>query len=206
MQSHEPAQPLTLYDRASVVLYRTGIVLFSLLTTVGGIAMVLSLDKITWKDIALTERPIHIFYFLSLYLTIGVSVATIHLYAKRFRKLIRFLYLSALATAVVLFILSGGSPLSFVLGNPLGPVLLLPLAGTAGFIAMKEAFCFRLMEGYLLAIILPAIVLIMSLRTFSPSLTGAMITFTGFLLLYFSWHKVRMPLGYDIGDKSLYER
>ncbi|RME62402.1 MAG: hypothetical protein D6778_11245 [Nitrospirae bacterium] len=206
MQSHEPAQPLTLYDRVSVIIYRAGIVVFSLLVLAGGIAMVLFLDKLTWKDITLRDRPTHIVYFLSLYIAIGVSVGTIHLYAKRFRKLIRFLYLTALAGGVVLFIISGGSPLSFVLRNPLGPILLLPLAGTAGFIAMKEAFCFRFVEGYLLAIILPTVLLIMMLRSFSPSLTGAMIVFTGFLLLYLSWHKLRMPIGYDIGDKSLYEK
>ncbi len=205
MHTHEPAQPLTFTDRVSVVLYRTGMVLFGLLVLAGGIAMVLSLDKMTWKDISFRDRPVHIIYFLCLYASTGISVATIHLYARRFRKLVRFLYLTALAGGVALFVISGGAPAGFVLKNPIGPVLVLPLAGTAGFIAMKEAFCFRLVEGYLLAIILPVVVLVMMLRTFSPSLTGAIIVFVGFLFLYLAWHKIRMPIAYDIGDKSLYE-
>jgi uncharacterized integral membrane protein len=206
MQSHEPAQPLTFYDKLSVVLYRAGIVVVAILVVAGGLAMTFSFDKVTWKDLSLKDGPVLLFYFLSLYLFTGISVGTIHLYAKRFRKLVRILYLSAFAGGVVLYVMSGGSPIGFFLKSPIGPVLVLPLAGTVGFIAMKEAFCFKLVEGYLLAILLPTVVLLMMLRTFSPALIGAMFVFAGLLLGYLAWHKVRMPLGYDIGDKSLYEK
>ncbi len=205
-QSHEPAQPLTVYDRVSVVLYRAGIALVALLIVTGGLALTFSFDKVSWQEIAFKDKPVHIFYFLALYLFTGISVATIHLYVKRFRRLVRILYLVALACGTAIFVISGGSPVGFILKSPIGPVLLLPLAGTLGFIGIKEAFCFRFMEGYLLAILLPVLTLVMMLRTFSPTLTGAMVIFVGILLGYLAWHKVRMPLGYDIGDKSLYEK
>jgi len=206
MQSHEPVQPLTLFDKLSVILYRAGIIGISILVFTAGVTMMFSFDKMSWMDLSLQNNRLAIGHFLGIYFFTGISVVTIHLYAKRFRRLIRLLYLMAIAAALIMYFISGGLPVTFILKNPLGPVLLLPLAGTIGFIAMKEAFCFRLLEGYLLAILMPLVVLLMILKTFSPSLTGALLVFAGLLLGYLAWHKIKMPIGYDIGDKSLYER
>jgi uncharacterized integral membrane protein len=205
MAEKEVFQPLTLWDKVSVILYRAGILISSLLLFAGGVILVFSFDKSSWLTLEIKNERAFLFFLLCLYLSVGISVATIHLYAKRFRRLIRFLYLTSVFAFLVILFLSAGLPGHFIMKNPLGALLLMPLAGTLGFIAMKEAFCFRLFEGYLLAILLPFFVFILFVKVLSPSLTGAFLVFIGLMMCYFCWRKFKIPLAYDIGDKSAYE-
>ncbi len=205
MAEKEVFQPLTFWDRVSVVLYRAGILLSTLLLLVAGVFIVFSFDKSTWATLEVKNERGFLFFLLCLYLSVGISVATIHLYAKRFRRLIRFLYLSSVFAFLVILFLSTGLPGDFIMKNPIGALLLMPLAGTLGFITMKEAFCFRLYEGYMLAILLPFFVFILFVKVLSPSLTGAFLVFIGLIMCYFCWRKFKIPIAYDIGDKSAYE-
>ncbi|MGE5809513.1 MAG: DUF2301 domain-containing membrane protein, partial [Nitrospirota bacterium] len=65
----------------------------------------------------------------------------------------------------------------------------------------KEAFCFRLFEGYLLAMIMPVYLLLVSLTGQGAS-SG--LTVIAVMLVIFTLRKVFMPAAYDIGDKTAY--
>jgi uncharacterized integral membrane protein len=88
---------------------------------------------------------------------------------------------------------------------PYGAMLLLPLALCLGFVAAKEAFCFRLIEGYILAFLMPAYVFFYSVGALDPKSAAYGFIFIAALLVFFMFRKVFMPLHYDIGDKSAYQ-
>ncbi|RMG74576.1 MAG: hypothetical protein D6710_01375 [Nitrospirae bacterium] len=199
-------QPLTTWDKVSVVLYRGGIVIFSLVIFLLGL-----LSTIKWKGVGWSSVLEHTdLRFLNsvlylLYVTVGISVFTIHLYLKRFRRFIRGLYALSIASLIVMIFLRGADLASFLLTIPVAGLLWLPLAGCISFITMKEAFCFRFIEGYILTMLLPLFVLVFSSRMLQPSQTGTFLLLIGLLMLVFTFRKTIMPLAFDIGDKTAYE-
>ncbi len=195
-------QDLTLWDRTSVLLYRGGLIVSSLVLTIGGAAFTV-FHRGTWSEVEV-GGPVASGLIVLLYLAAGLSTATIHLYAKRFRKMIRYLYLFSVVT--FLFGLPVRQDIAgFILKEPVGALFLLPLMGCLSFFTLKEAFCFRLYEGYILSLMFPLIPLMLMTKVTSPALTGVYIFFVGLTMLYFNWRKVRIPIAYDIGDKSAYE-
>ncbi len=193
-------QPLTRTDRATVLLYRSGIALTCLLLAVAAVFVAVSP--------AAVAGGFPSFYFdlflALLYLASGLSVLFIHLYIGSFKRKLIGLYIISLAALAALFIKGGGDAFSFVSREPAAALLFLPLAGCIGFVAAKEAFCFRLAEGYLLAISMP-----LYLAAFSTGGMGKTGIESGFLLIaalyaLFTFRKIFMPLHCDIGDKSAY--
>ncbi len=189
-------QPLTLYDKISVVIYRTGIVISALLLLLGGFFLF-------WHGMISSEH-LSVFIVL-LYVSVGLSVATIHIYVKRFRRFIRGLYLLSLVFLSFLIFEEGMSFGRVLLSEPSKMLYLLPLSGCLAFITMKEAFCFRLNEGYLLTFIFPLMVLLLAIKGISYKLIAPVVIGTGIIFCYFTIRKITMPLYYDIGDKSAYE-
>ena len=194
-------QPLTREDRITVVLYRTGIVLSAVLLS--SLAYVLATGSpdpasaaISWEADVIGS---------GLYASVGMSVFFIHLYIRKIKKFLIGLYVVSLGCLVVLLIIGRGSLAGGLTNVAFGPLFLLPLSGCLGFVTAKEAFCFQLVEGYLLALLMP-LFLLLAAGGMLPGRSAAigMMLIAGLLVL-FTTRKVFQPLAYDIGDKSAYQ-
>ena len=191
-------QPLTRADKISVVVYRTGIVMSSVIISV----IAYTLFNLSQNNTAASLK-LNIVLVL-LYISIGLNVFFIHLYVGSFHRVLKKVYYVSVAALIMLFILGNGDALRIIINRPYGPLLLLPLSGCLGFITAKEAFCFKLLEGYILALLMPIYLFMLSARilTFNGVLYGLLLI--AVLLAFFTVRKVFMPLHYDIGDKSAY--
>lgn len=200
MGERQVFQPLTTEDRVTVILYRTGIVLAAAFTA--GLAY---LSLAGWGDFErkpLLSAPDII--LLGLYIAAGLSVLFIHLYLTRLKRYLKYLYYISLLSLAVLLYIGNGSPTEAVLRAPVSLLLLLPLSGCIGFVAAKEAFCFRLVEGYILAMLMPLFLFVSAAGLLAASAVSYGLIMIALLLLIFTLRKVFMPLAYDIGDKTAY--
>lgn len=193
-------QPLTKEDRISVALYRSGIALATL-AVVAAAFMAVAGPVLPGR---LTVNGAATALLLLLYIAVGLSVFFIHLYVGKFHRLLKRLYYAALLALLLLFVLGMGHIFSVLIGRPYGPLLLLPLAGCLGFVTAKEAFCFKLTEGYILALLMPAYLFVVALGALTTAGASYGLVLIAALLVVFSLRKVFMPLHYDIGDKSAY--
>jgi uncharacterized integral membrane protein len=193
-------QPLTREDKITVVLYRIGIVLSTVMVT--GLAYLLaaaSSDAIP----AGSNRSADLLAY-GLYSTIGMSVYFIHLYVRKFHTYLKNLYLFSLGCLAVLLVIGKGSLSGALSQVQYSPLLLLPLSGCLGFVTAKEAFCFQLNEGYLLAMIMPVYLLMVSGGVLTQGGASYGLVLIAAMLVIFTLRKVFMPIAYDIGDKSAY--
>ena len=194
-------QPLTREDKITVVLYRAGIVLSTAI--IAGLSYLLMTVSEN-SDIAFINLSGDILAY-ALYVSIGVSVFFIHLYIGKIKRYLKNLFFISLGCLAVLLYLGQGSVSGALVHTPYSPLLLLPVAGCLGFVTAKEAFCFKLFEGYLLAMIMPLYLLLVANR----SLTGRGVSYglglIAVMLVIFTLRKVFMPMAYDIGDKSAYQ-
>lgn len=198
MGDRQQYQPLTTADRVSVLVYRFGIGATATLAGVMALFIVI-------KPPEAFSRGLMDAALIALYIFTGISVFFIHLYVSKFKRALIKIYIASLVALGLLFYLGGGSPSAAVAIRPVGTMLLLPLSLCIGFITAKEAFCFQLMEGYILAISMPLYLTFISI----PAVTSGNIS-TGFVMVaafyvYFTLRKIFMPLHYDIGDKSAYQ-
>ena len=129
----------------------------------------------------------------------------IHLYIRKFHTYLKNLFYISLGCLAALIFIGKGSLSGGLEQVPASTLLLLPLSGCLGFVTAKEAFCFKLFEGYLLAMIMPFYLLLMA----SGSLAGRGAVYglvlIAAMLVVFTLRKVFMPIAYDIGDKSAYQ-
>jgi uncharacterized integral membrane protein len=193
-------QPLTREDKITVVLYRIGIVLSAVMMT--GLAFFLasaSSDPIP----AYSNRSAD-FLAYGLYAGVGMSVYFIHLYMRKFHTYLKKLYLFGLGCLAVLLVIGKGSLYGALSQVPYSPLLLLPLSGCLGFVTAKEAFCFQLNEGYLLAMIMPIYLLMVSGGILTHGGASYGLVLIAAMLVIFTLRKVFMPIAYDIGDKAAY--
>jgi uncharacterized integral membrane protein len=168
-------------DRWSACLYRTGLSLIAL-----GFAFT------AWLEVAAPSAPV----LGWLLVAVGVTLATanLHLYAKAFRWVFQMATGAALSLLLIATIALPRNDLLLCAGLAL---LCVPACG----FALKEQFCFRLPGMRLLPLLLAVAV--------PPGLAGwpAALALSGATLLYgyLAIAKWRMPLHYDIGDKSKYQ-
>ncbi len=196
-------QPLTKEDKVTVVLYRAGIFLATLLTCF--IAFVIAEDAFGGIHVPVTRLSMGVALLL-FYFSVGLSVFFIHLYVGKFHRVLKKIYYLAAICLAVLFALGKGDPLAPLFGAPpYGALLLIPVSLCLGFVTAKEAFCFQLVEGYILAGIMPAYLFFYSLgaMNFRTSVLG--LCLIAALLFVFMCRKIFMPIHYDIGDKSAYQ-
>lgn len=200
-------QPLTREDKISVIMYRAGIVFSTLILLV--IAAALNAQRFGLEtdlfSALITPWGMSVL-LLILYFSVGLSVYFIHLYIGRLHRMLKQMYGISVLCLIGLFVLGKGIPATPVFLRPPYPaLLLLPVSLCLGFVTAKEAFCFKLFEGYMLAVIMPAYMLFfaLGLMTQRGSLNGAAIV--AILLLFFTLRKTFMPIHYDIGDKSAYQ-
>ena len=189
-------QPLTTGDKISVLFYRTGLMLVTLQLLYGAYFMILA-KPINTRDLST--------YITILHLLTGLSVINIHLYVKRFRYFIRGLYAFSLLIVGLLLLYRGMGFGELFLVRPQTAILLLPVAGCIAFFGVKEACCFRIMEGYISALLLVLSVFGISIAGFQSRAMGILLMLTSLIYALFIIKKIFMPLAYDIGDKSAYE-
>jgi uncharacterized integral membrane protein len=206
-------QPLEQQDKVSVVLYRLGIGFSAVFL---GALAVLSTPRFLPSQWGLEVEALGQIWgpegnatagllLFGLVLAVGASVVSIHLYDSRFLKFLKSLYVLALLGFLCLLGLGGGNPSLPLVSAWYGPLLLLPLAGCLAFVSAKEAVCFGLTEGFVLAIIMPTYLLVAStgVLTAQSAVIGLWAIFV--VLVLFTLRKVFMPLHCDIGDKSAYQ-
>ncbi|HYQ47561.1 MAG TPA: DUF2301 domain-containing membrane protein [Thermodesulfovibrionales bacterium] len=200
-------QPLTREDRISVLLYRTGIVLSTIFLVTGAVLAIATSGAHDMRGIRppLSGLAANIL-ILSLYFSTGLSVFFIHLYIGKFHRVLKKIYYGAVVCLALLFLTGRGNPASTMFGAmPVGALLLIPLSCCLGFIAAKEAFCFRLLEGYLLALIMPAYLLVYGMGLIDRKQAAYGLALVALMHVFFMLRKAFMPLHFDIGDKSAYQ-
>jgi len=193
-------QPLTREDKITVVLYRIGIVLSAIIIS----ALAILLTTASAPAAGGVSLATDILAY-GLYISVGMSVFFIHLYIGVFKRYLKNLYFISLGCLVVLLFIGKGSPSAVFAHGAYGPLLLLPIAGCLGFVTAKEAFCFKLFEGYLLAMLMPLYLLMVSGSFLSRGGATSGLVLIAAMLVFFTVRKVSMPLAYDIGDKSAYQ-
>lgn len=200
MGERSPFQPLTREDKISVVLYRIGIALSTIIISI--LAYILSNPSYYQNDPAISLK--FNILLISLYISVGISVFTIHLYISKFKGLLKKLYYLSVTALIMLLVIGKGDILWVFINKAYGPLLLIPLSGCIGFITAKEAFCFKLFEGYLLALIMPFYLLLLSMGSMTMRGVSLGLIVIALMFILFTIRKVFMPLHYDIGDKSAY--
>ena len=199
--------PLTREDKITVVLYRTGIFLSTVIICAAAALAVLVFGNPDLRDTRIIYSGLASdFLLLALYFSVGLSVFFIHLYVGKFHRILKKIYYVAAACLVIIFVLGKGNPAAVLFGGrPYAALLLIPISLCLGFITAKEAFCFQLTEGYLLAILMPAYIFFYSAGLFSQKNSSYGLALIAGLLLLFMFRKVFQPAHYDIGDKSAYQ-
>jgi uncharacterized integral membrane protein len=194
-------QPLTREDTITVMLYRAGIVVSTVIMS--ALAYLLTAAS-SVSNMALISPSADILAY-GLQASVGISVFFIHLYVGKFKSFLKKLYYVSLVCLVVLLSIGKGSLSGALAHGPNTLLLLLPLSGCLGFVTAKEAFCFKLVEGYLLAMIMPVYLLLVSGGILAGQGAAYGLVLIAVMLVIFTLRKVFMPLAYDIGDKSAYQ-
>lgn len=203
MGDYQQFQPLTKEDRITTVLYRTGIFLSSVLIALAAfIAVSPGMRYLPLVYSGLAANSI----LLSLHFSVGLSVFFIHLYIGKFHRILKKIYYLSIFCLALLFLLGKGNPASLLFRvPPAAALLLIPLSLCLGFITAKEAFCFKLIEGYLLGMIMPAYLFLYGMGLLDQKSAAFGLVLIAAMLVFFMFRKVFMPLHCDIGDKSAYQ-
>jgi uncharacterized integral membrane protein len=196
-------QPLTKEDRVTVVLYRTGILCSTLLICISAfMAAENTFGSVPMQIPGLVPGIMLLFF----YFATGLSVFFIHLYVGKFHRFLKKTYYAAAACLVILFLLGRGDPLApLFAARPYGTLLLIPISLCLGFVTAKEAFCFQLLEGYILAVIMPAYLFLYAVGAMNVRTSVVGLCLIAALLFIFMCRKIFMPIHFDIGDKSAYQ-
>jgi uncharacterized integral membrane protein len=199
-------QPLTKEDKITVILYRTGIFLSALVMAIYAyIAFESSRLGPEAYPSVVSGLTLNIL-LLILYFSVGLSVFFIHLYIGKFYRILKKVYYVAVVCLAALFLIGHGNPIVPIFRTPpISSLLLIPLSLCLGFVAAKEAFCFRLIEGYLLAFIMPAYLFIYAVGALTPNSAMFGLLLVAAMLVFFMIRKIFMPIAFDIGDKSAYQ-
>lgn len=197
-------QPLNKEDKITVILYRAGIFISTVIICASAF---LTFKNTSDNNLMIISGFSMSILLLSLYVSIGLSVFFIHLYVGKFYRLLKKIYYFALVCLAVLFFIGNGNPVIPLFRiPPFGAMLLLPLSLCFGFVTAKEAFCFKLLEGYMLAVMMPAYIFLYSLGALNQKKAVYGLLLIALLLVFFMFRKIFMPIHYDIGDKSAYQQ
>ncbi|MCI5149251.1 MAG: hypothetical protein D3916_07680 [Candidatus Electrothrix sp. MAN1_4] len=177
---------MTSLDNMTVALYRTG------LTIAAVTSLVYSIERILGIQI------LGVFYLPVFAAGIALASANIHLYDSRFRWFFPFVGWIGFVILTFAYTLKGATPFASTLADlSLGFFYV-----GAGMFALKESFCFRIIG-------LPLVPFFLCASIFNRLLgfSSAEVYFllpAGCLMTWLCIAKWRMPLHFDIGDKSLY--
>src|SRR5512135_1705975 len=188
-------QPLTREDKITVVLYRTGIFLSTVTICISAVLGVMGLSNPDFLNYPILSSGLAIdILLLTLYFSVGLSVFFIHLYVGKFHRILKKIYYVAMLCLAVLFLMGKGNPavpLSAIPGY--AALLLMPVSLCLGFITAKEAFCFQLVEGYVLAFLMPAYLFFYSVGALPHRTAVYGLALIASLLILFMLRKTFMP-------------
>jgi uncharacterized integral membrane protein len=198
-------QELTLYDIVTVLFYRFGIIIAAV-SFIYFVRFTYLYQESRLSGIFTPEIAPFVFWLFIV--AVNVSVSFLHLYSKRVLNIIRLMTYSGTMILLALLALnyldyelifksSGWQGKAGVIG------LGLVLAGFSG-IGAKEAFCFKLYEGYAYGISLGILVIAHLLGLLNFYNGYIPLLFIAALVTIFTLRKLLLPLYYDIGDKSRY--
>ncbi len=200
-------QPLTKEDKITVVLYRMGIFLSTVTVCISAVLAVMGLSYPEVLNNRMISSGLALdILLLTFYFGVGLSVFFIHLYVGKFHRALKKIYYVAVPCLAALFLAGKGNPaVPLLSGRGYETLLLIPVSLCLGFVTAKEAFCFQLVEGYILALLMPACLFFYSVGALSRQPAVYALGLIAALLVLFMFRKVFMPLDFDIGDKSAYQ-
>jgi len=173
-------------DKLTVVLYRSGLSLFALTTLLEA------------AELLAGVRILGAWHLPLIAAAAATASANIHLYDPRFRWF--FPLMSWLGLTVLAFALPVQSP---ELVRQLSVLSLAFFYAGASMFAVKEYFCFRIPGLPLMPLLLGTAAL---LRWGGMAgAEGVFLAAAGLLYAWLTVAKWRMPLHFDIGDKSMYK-
>ncbi|MDC0612663.1 DUF2301 domain-containing membrane protein [Vibrio sp.] len=181
MANPEHVENLDILDKLSVCFYRTGITLFGIGIICHAIILLTPYD---------TPESLH---YLFVFLSVGSALcaANVHVYS----KLVRYAIAWPAWLGIVLFLYDQNMKVSWL---ALG-LLFITFSG----IALKESFCFKVFGLKFIPVLLAASVLLLFMELWWQVAILELIA--GLVLCYLAKEKWKMPLHYDIGDKSRYQ-
>jgi uncharacterized integral membrane protein len=186
MATPEHTPEMNSLDNMTVALYRTGLTIAALA------ALIYSVERISGLGI------LGAFYLPVFATGIALASADVHLYDPKFRWFFPFISWIGFILLAFAYTLKGVAPVS----APLADVSLGFFYMGAGMFALKESFCFRIIGLPLVPLFLCGSIL-SRLFGLSPAEPYFLLPAAG-LLTWLCIAKWRMPLHFDIGDKSLY--
>lgn len=200
-------QPLTQEDKITVVLYRTGIFLSVITVCLSAVLAFTGMKRAEVSNSPIISSGLALnILLLIFYFGVGLSVFFIHLYVGKFHRVLKKIYYVSVPCLAVLFLVGRGNPaVPLSSGHGYEILLLVPVSLCLGFVTAKEAFCFQLVEGYILALLMPACLFLYSAGALSGQTAVYALGLIAALLLLFMFRKIFMPLDFDIGDKSAYQ-
>lgn len=185
MANTEHVETLDTLDKISVITYRLGITLFSISLFLTSLAIA---DDIALIIIDGSFMQLALFCLVS---ASAMSAANLHVYDKKIRLLITW----PTWVGLVLLIALENSQLVWL---PLG-FLFITFSG----IALKESFCFNVFGLKIVPFLLCILTVMLALEVW---LIALMCLFScGVIFLFLAIQKWRMPLHFDIGNKSYYQ-
>ena len=199
-------QTLTTFDRFTVFLYRAGIVVSALCIAYAVTFFYLNVYAVILPEAFMNNYPVVVFWIFIA--SVNLSIIFLHLYSKKILRIIRIFSVAG-STILIFLALTGNLDYAalFESNGWRGKIsvmgLGLVLAGFSG-IGAKEAFCFKLYEGYIYGISLAILVIFHLLGILSPKYGFIFSSFICILVIIFTIRKLFLPLHYDIGDKSRY--
>jgi uncharacterized integral membrane protein len=196
-------QSLTKWDKISVTLYRLGIVISMFCFIYAVVALYFFSSGVL--DHSVLKEGIPNLVLWTFLISVGLSLSLLHLYSKPILRIIQsFWFISVIIFVFLAFSSTQGRFIDNILNDGLGIIGWGFLLAAFSGIGAKEAFCFKLYEGYLFGILNAILVLGNLLSIFSPSMSFALLTIITFLVTLFTIRKLQNPIHYDIGDKSRY--
>ena len=187
MATPEHTPEMNSLDNMTVALYRTG------LSIAAVAALIYSIERVSGMQL------LGVFYLPLFAAGIALASANVHLYDPKFRWFFPFVSWIGFIILAFAYALKGISPIS----APLADVSLGFLYAGAGMFALKESLCFRIIGLPLVPLFLCCSIL-NRLLSASSNAEPYFLLPAAVLLTWLCVAKWRMPLHFDIGDKSLY--
>lgn len=196
MADPEHAPDLDDFDRTTVRLYRSGLTISALFVTMAA-TILLGAVAVNATEIPVVRDWVRLSWIGLAYGT-GIAVTNLHLYDKRIRWT-----LNASAWLGVVLLLTAASMLRNETSWVAQHMGLGFLFVTHSGFALKERYCFRLPLVYLIPVLLAVSLFPLMLGYWL--FAGTLLFGAGILMGGLAVAKDRMPLHYDVGDKSQYQ-
>ncbi|HEY9852633.1 MAG TPA: DUF2301 domain-containing membrane protein [Leptolyngbyaceae cyanobacterium] len=189
---------ITQSDRTGVIIYRAGLMVAAL-----------SFAIASWLVLSQGNNPTILNIVTVLYaafcLSLGVSLATIHIYLAPLHKLLQIFWGIGVIASVV-FAFQSSQPLAlYIYQHPLTLLGVGFIFAALTGIYFKEAFCFNRLETKVLTPLVPLLLLGNLAGILPVGSQQILLVIWAIFFVMFAVRKVLQPITPDIGDKSVFE-